>query len=193
MGIKMPFIKEKLILGVLISRENIRQQLLLRLEQEFGEIDFQSETLNFPFTHYYDAEMGVPIKRFFLSFEEPLSPDTLADIKLRSNRMEDEFREEGNRRVNLDPGFLTLSRLVLATTKEGSHRIPLRSGIFGEVTLLFEKGEFRPLPWTYPDFRSDTYRTILKNIRDIYKLQRNNWPASTESAHESVTENPPIE
>ena len=168
----MPFTEEKLIFGVLISKEKFRHHLLARLNQEFGKIDFQSDTLDFIYTHYYDAEMGAPIKRFFVSVEEPMSPDTLASIKLRSNRMEDEFREEGKRRVNLDPGFLSLSRLVLATTKEGSHRIALNSGIYGEVTLLFEKGEFRPLPWTYPDFRSDAYRFILKTIRGIYKLQR---------------------
>jgi hypothetical protein len=152
--------------------EAMRHRLLARLTEEFGKSDFQSETLPFDFTHYYDAEMGVPIKRFFVSIEEPKPPEGLSDIKLRSNRIEDEFRVEGKRRVNLDPGFLALSRFVLATTKEGSHRIPLSSGIYGEVTLLFEKGEFRPLPWTYPDFRSDAYRSILKSIREIYKLQR---------------------
>ncbi len=172
MGTQMPFTKEKLVIGVLISVEAIRRQLLARLTEEFGEIDFQSETLLFDFTHYYDAEMGVPIKRFFVSIEELKPPDRLSDIKLRSNRIEDEFRVDGKRRVNLDPGFLALSRFVLATTKEGSHRIPLSSGIYGEVTLLFEKGEFRSLPWTYPDFQSDAYRSILKKIREIYKLQR---------------------
>ena len=168
----MPFTKEKLVIGVLISAEAIRRQLLARITDEFGEIDLQSDTLPFDFTHYYDAEMGVPIKRFFVSIEELKPPDSLSDIKLRSNRIEDEFRVEGKRRINLDPGFLALSRFVLATTKEGSHRIPLCSGIYGEITLLFEKGEFRPLPWTYPDFRSDAYRSILKKIREIYKLQR---------------------
>jgi hypothetical protein len=172
MGTETPFVEEKLIFGILISREAMRRNLLNRLTQKFGRIDFESEILDFEFTHYYDREMGVPIKRFFVSIEQPMPPDTLADIKLQSNRMEHEFSENGKRRVNLDPGFLTLSRLVLATTKEGSHRIPLSSGIYGEVTLLFEKGDFRPLPWTYPDFRSDIYREILKKIREIYKRQR---------------------
>jgi hypothetical protein len=171
-GAVKPFVKEKLIMGILISRESLREQLCTRLTEKFGRIDFESDSLDFAFTHYYDDEMGSPIKRFFVSFEQLLYPNILSSIKLKSNRMEDEFREGGRRKVNLDPGFLSMSRLVLATTKEGSHRIPLQSGIFAELTLVFERGEYRPLPWTYPDYRSDSYRSILGKIRDIYKIQR---------------------
>jgi hypothetical protein len=58
---------------------------------------------------------------------------------------------------------------VLATTKDGSHRIPLRDGIYAEVTLVFERGDFRPLPWTYPDYRTEGCRSVLKAIRDGYR------------------------
>jgi hypothetical protein len=60
---------------------------------------------------------------------------------------------------------------VLATTKESSHRVPLASGIWAEVTLLFEKGSFRPVEWTYPDYRSPGCIAILNSIRALYKEQ----------------------
>ena len=73
--------------------------------------------------------------------------------------------------MNLDPGLLSLPRFVLATTKESAHRIPLEEGIYAEITLLYEKGSFRPLAWTYPDFRSEGYIVLLNEIRLRYKSQ----------------------
>jgi Domain of unknown function (DUF4416) len=97
-----------------------------------------------------------------------VDPADLADVKRATNGIEDAFREDGDRKLNLDPGLLNLSRFVLATTKDHAHRIPLRDGIYAEVTLVFAHGEFRPLPWTYPDFRSEPVRAALKEIRGRY-------------------------
>ena len=83
--------------------------------------------------------------------------------------MERRFSESGRRKVNIDPGLLNLSRFVLATSKDGSHRIPLADGVFAEVTLMYEKGGYRPLEWTYPDYRSGEYLRILGDIRKLYR------------------------
>ena len=115
--------------------------------------------------------MGTPIRRFFVSFSRLVDPGQLALIKTQTNALEDGFREGGRRRVNLDPGLLALSRFVLATAKESSHRVALASGIWAEVTLLFEKGSFRPVEWTYPDYRSAAYIAILNTIRGLYRDQ----------------------
>ena len=171
MGKPLPFTPAKLISGVLISLPSAWSPLLEELSAAFGPADFQSPAIPFTFTHYYDEEMGVPIERRFVSFQRLVSPQRIAEFKLLTNDIENRFRRHGKRKVNLDPGLLSLSRLILATSKDGSHRIPHRDGIYAEVTLLYEKGDFRPLPWTYPDFHSREYREIFKEIRRIYKGQ----------------------
>jgi hypothetical protein len=171
MGTAADFMPEKLVIGVLASRPGGDGELVSTLEERWGPADLVSGALPFDFSDYYDREMGTPIRRFFVSFERLVDPAGLARIKLETNALEDGLREQGRRKVNLDPGLLSLSRFVLATTKESSHRIPLASGIWAEVTLLFEKGSFRPVEWTYPDYRSPGYIAILNSIRALRKEQ----------------------
>ena len=171
MGTPESFAPEKLVMAVLTSRIDRMAEILDGLRDGHGPTDFVSDPIPFTFTHYYDGEMGGGIMRFFASFQRLIPPDTLAAVKLASNAREERYREGQGRTVNLDPGLLCLSRFVLATTKEGSHRIPLSAGIYAEVTLMFEKGSFRPLPWTYPDYKSAPYIEILNGIRALYKEQ----------------------
>jgi hypothetical protein len=92
-----------------------------------------------------------------------------------TNKIEEEYTGAASsgaaagRKVNLDPGLLNLSRFILATTKDNSHRIPLEKGIYGELTLQFSKKDFQTLPWTYPDYTTREYRDILIRIREIFK------------------------
>jgi hypothetical protein len=165
------FTPEKLVIPVLISQSDKKLKLHTLLEKRFGSIDYVSEEIDFDFTHYYDEEMGPPIKRYFISFSELVDPARLGRIKIESGQVEDNFRVSGKRKINLDPGLLALSRFVLASRKEGSHRVPLAGGVYAEITLLYERGEFRPVEWTYPDYRSRKYRDILAEIRDRYHAQ----------------------
>jgi hypothetical protein len=169
MGAIHPFVTEQLVVAVLSSRPGILPGARKALEELFGPVAFASEPTPWGFTTYYDREMGPGIVRLFWAFDRLVDPAELASIKLTTNRIEDAFREDGGRKLNLDPGLLSLSRFVLATTKDGTHRIPLRDGIYAEVTLVFERGEFRPLPWTYPDYQTEGCRTVLKEIRDGYR------------------------
>jgi hypothetical protein len=171
MGTPRPFTVEKLVVGALAGRRDSRKEVLSALEGRFGPSDFQSPPIPFTFTEYYGEEMGPEISRFFFSFRELVDPAKLAGIKLAANELEDAFREGGRRTVNLDPGLLCLSRFVLATTKESSHRIALHSGIYAEITLMFERGSFRPVEWTYPDYRSAQTIACLNHIRGIYREQ----------------------
>ncbi len=174
MGRIKEFTPEKLIIGILLGPGIELQMVTERLEEIFGKIDFSSRKIPFTFTNYYAREMGNELFRYFISFEELKDPSTLASIKLKTNEIELYFSLEGKRRVNLDPGSMALSRFVLASTKESSHRIPLEKGIYGEITLMFERKSFRPLEWTYPDYRSETYIEILNRIRRIYWAQLKN-------------------
>jgi hypothetical protein len=171
MGTASDFHPEKLVIGFLTARAERNGELLSLLSTRWGPVDFTSAPIPFGFTDYYAEEMGSSLLRFFVSFVRLVDPSRLAEIKRETNAIEDVFREAGRRRVNLDPGLLCLSRFVLATTKESAHRIPLAAGIYGEVTLLYEKGRFRAVEWTYPDYRSDEYAAILEEIRGIYKRQ----------------------
>ena len=171
MGTAGVFGREKLVMAILISATGRKEELVSHLVGRWGPVDFASDPFPFTFTHYYDAEMGPPIDRFFISFEQLVDPASLARTKQETNGIEDLFREKGSRKVNLDPGLLSLPRFVLATTKDNAHRIALVDGIYAEITLLYGKGGFQPLPWTYPDFRSEPTLSILNKIRALYKSQ----------------------
>lgn len=148
--------------------ERLRAEVHRALEEEFGAVDVWGGAFPFIYTDYYRSEMGAPLTRVFFVAEESISPDSLADCKEATNRIEARFIHGGGRRVNLDPGLMLPGRFLLASTKDAAHRVPLRDGIYAELTLLFRKGDFRPLDWTYPDYRSEEYRAVLRKIRAAY-------------------------
>lgn len=171
MGTIKLFPKAKLITGILISQNTVIPSLLQILKEHFGPEDYTSDQIPFTFSSYYNAEMGTPITRFFISFKNLVDPSTLGDVKTITNSIEDSFRDREKRKVNIDPGIMFLSKFILASTKDGVQRIPLAEGIYGEITLVYERKTFRPVEWTYPDYRTDEYIRILNSIRENYKHQ----------------------
>ena len=158
-----------LIIGVLSTLESQHDRLISVLEENFGPVDIHSPVLDFSFTDYYDSEMGGRPVRYILLFRNLIDPAALADIKTLTNELEKQFSLEGNRRINLDPGTLSLANLVLATCKDRSHRIPLKDGIYGETTLIYQDHDYQRLPWTYADYSSDEVRAILRSFRARYR------------------------
>ncbi|AEJ60635.1 GTP-binding protein [Spirochaeta thermophila DSM 6578] len=175
MGLRRSFEPWNLFVGVLLSSEVYALDVQRVLEMEWGPVDFVSDLMPFRYTSYYDKEMGEGILRWFLSFERLVDPSRLWEFKVRSNELEDRWREGGRRRVNLDPGLLNLSRVVLASTKDHAHRIPLQEGIYAEVTLVYREKRFSSLPWTYPDYRSREYQEVFKRMRRLYVEKRRIW------------------
>ena len=171
MGTAGVYTPEKLVMGILSTLTGGDEDLRAHLVEHWGRIDFCSPRIPFTFTDYYAKELGDDITRTFVAFERLVDPSCLAEVKLRTNAIEERFTDQGRRRVNLDPGLMALSRFSLATTKESAHRVPLSHGIYAEITLLYSKGGFRPLDWTYPDFRSPAYLAVLNDIRARYKAQ----------------------
>lgn len=161
----------KLIASMFTANEGLLEEAKVRLTQEFGPIDYESELLPFDHTTYYAAEFGENLKRRFVAFAELVRPDKLAEIKLRTNALEMEWAVEGKRRINIDPGYVSHAKLVLATTKDHAHRIYLGQGIYAEVTLHFRSGTFQPWPWTYPDYASPPLIAIFNQIRGLYVRQ----------------------
>ncbi|MEW5898113.1 MAG: DUF4416 family protein [Bacillota bacterium] len=162
----------KLLAGLITADLSLLEAVKERLEKEWGPVDSESDVMDFTYTRYYEAEMGSPLYRRFLSFQKLIDPGTLAEKKVFTNSLESEFaRAGGKRTVNIDPGYLAPAKLVLATTKDRSHRIYLGQGIYAEVTLLYYRGKFEPLPWTYPDYRTEAYREYFARVREIILRQ----------------------
>ncbi len=171
----------KLIIGAIACSEGILIKASLHLAKEFGPIDFRSPLMPFSYTKYYEKEMGPNLLRQFFSFQRLIDPRKLAKIKLYTNRLEKRLSRtqnnsrtinpERSRRINLDPGYISCAKLVLATCKDYSHRIYLERGVYAEVTLHFQDGTFLAQPWTYPDYRSKEYIQNFTKIREIYLRQ----------------------
>jgi len=161
----------KLIASLFTADLSIVNETLKRLREHWGDTDYLSEIIPFNHTDYYAEEMGTPLMRMFVSFRKLIPPDTLPDIKLYTNSIEKHFCIDHKRRVNIDPGYITPERLVLATGKNYSHRIYLRDGIYADLTLIFKKGSFRPLEWTYPDYATSQVIELMNAIRKRYISQ----------------------
>lgn len=138
------------------------------LEQRFGPFS-ASEPFPFVETEYYDEELGTPITRRLVAFEELRPLGDLADIKLWTNAVEQRFAQDGRRLFNLDPGFLTLQSLVLATGKNFSHRVYLKDGIWADLTLMWQRKRWVDFPWTFPDYAGEAMKTRLTKLRLSYK------------------------
>jgi hypothetical protein len=159
----------KLVAGILFTEKRILTEAVKVLAGQYGAPDFISSLLPFSYTDYYCREMGDSIIRCFVSFETPIRPESLPDIKLRTNDIEKMFSRDGRRQINIDPGYLSKAHLILATCKGYSHRPYLRDGVYADLTLIYNDGSFRALPWTYPDYGEKKTLEMFNKIRGKYK------------------------
>ena len=167
MGKILKPLKVKLFAGLIANSGSIISAAEKLLAKEFGAIDLESPVIPFAFTDYYSEEMGQNLLRKWVSFEKLSQPEDLSRIKVKTNSIEDKFSSGNKRAVNIDPGYVSLSKVVLASTKDFSHRIYLSKGIYAEITLIYKQKEFISLPWTYPDYKSETALKFLSGIRGI--------------------------
>ncbi|OGP91720.1 MAG: hypothetical protein A2156_14580 [Deltaproteobacteria bacterium RBG_16_48_10] len=159
----------KLFMSIIASGDDILHQGVQDLRSTFGEIDFMSERLPFGFTDYYAEEMGENLFRRFMTFGRLISIPLLPEIKLTTNRLEEKYStSKGNRRVNIDPGYVCLEHVILATTKGYTHRPYLRDGIYADLTFIYRNKSFLPLEWTYPDYRQDEVIRLFNQFRKKY-------------------------
>lgn len=161
----------KLIVGMFTARRELFERARSDLGEAYGSVDHVSPIWPFDFTSYYAAEFGENLLRQFVAFSRLIDPATLAETKLHTNDLEQAWAIEGRRQINLDPGYVDLSKLVLATTKNHQHRIYLGQGIYAEVTLRYTRSSFRPWQWTYPDYRTDHYIEFFNGVRQTYLEQ----------------------
>lgn len=171
MGDITPFQPLKLFIGILFSEEELQPLIINELTTAFGQISLSSDV--FPYTHssYYTNEMGSTLKKMFVVIDHVIDPNILASIKIKTNEIEDKFQINSQRRVNLDPGVLSLHNILLLSTKNFYHRIPLQNGIYAELTLTYSGNRYHTLPWTYPDFKFSTYQNFFLAVRKEYHAQ----------------------
>jgi len=159
----------RLIIGILAANQDCLQAAGEALISEFGNSDFVSDIWPFTQTDYYKDQTGENILRQFVSIEELIDLGTLAQIKHRTNKLEQKLAAELTldlpRPVNLDPGIIEPSKLILASTKNYSHRIYIGEKMYAEVTLIFDKSRWRPLEHTYPDYRQQCYFDFFDKVR----------------------------
>jgi len=160
----------KLVVGFILKERDLVGSIVDRLLDRFGPLDLISPWLPFDYTNYYTREMGQPLIRRLLCFKSLVAQDALAEIKCATNQIEAVFASDHRRRVNIDPGLLSLERFVLATGKNFAHRIYLTAGIFADLTLIYRKGRFETLPWTYPDYAGPQLQAYLAKIRCKYQV-----------------------
>ncbi|NOY68562.1 MAG: DUF4416 family protein [Deltaproteobacteria bacterium] len=158
----------KLVIGAFMKDKALFLELAEILEKKFGPIDMVCPWLPFDFTDYYSKEMGGPLFRRVISFVNLIAQDSLSEIKAITNKIESGFLNNNNRGINIDPGYLVHERFVLATGKNFTHRIYVGNGTYADLTLVFSKGSFQDLAWTYPDYKSKLLKNFLALVRKKY-------------------------
>lgn len=149
------------------SRAELLESVWEQLEHAWGPIADRSPAFDFVESEYYHSSMGTGLKKQLALFRDSCDPSDLADRKLFCNDLESKFASTSFplRPVNIDPGYVSLTKLVLASTKNREHRIYLRNGVYGEVTLAYRDQAWQPMPWTYADYQREDFRTFLAAAR----------------------------
>ena len=180
MGLPTPPQPVKLLIALLAAEPPMLASAATQLQQDYGAVDLESDVFPWNTTEYYRAEMGNNLLRRFLTFEPLISPEELVRIKLETNAHELTLSSAATpsapRRVNLDPGYIDATKLVLASTKDQAHRLYLSQGIYAEVTLLYHHKAFHPFLYTYEDYRWPETHAFLRQARKRYLEQRRSLP-----------------
>jgi hypothetical protein len=158
----------KLFVGIFLKDKTRSISVANALMELFGPFDTVSRWFPFDLTTYYKDEMGAPLFRRMFSFQRLINRSTLSEIKHQTIELEKQYARNGKRLVNIDPGYLSREHVALATGKNFSHRIYIGGGIFVDLTLIYLKGSFQKLPWTYPDYYQKSMMDYLKKVRQKY-------------------------
>lgn len=171
--------KAVLFAGALFSDPEVVEPAFAMLVEAFGDFLLASPPLKWNYTDYYDQELGTPIKRRYVFFRSIIDPSFLVEAKRITNEIETEFLHSGSRRINLDPGYLTLAKVVLASGKNYSHRIYLGKGVYAEIELYFQAGKYNAFHYTYPDYRDARFLKFFMKARGLLKTRLDGDPALT--------------
>jgi hypothetical protein len=158
-----------IFIASLFSSREIFDAAFAKLRDLFGRAYYQSPLLPWNYSSYYNTELGAPLLRNFIFFEPIIDTESLVEAKLSVLEVEKKLTVDGKRRINLDPGYMSLAKVVLASRKNYSHRIYLGKGVFCELELFYQAGRFNPLPYTYYDYRDDIFLRFFADARGLLK------------------------
>ncbi len=171
-----------MLIAAVTSRyvEAIDQWARSQMIGRWGSLLFESPLFDFTETSFYTKSMGTELKKKLFAFEELIDPAEIAAAKITSNQLELDYlastQHEEQRPINIDPGYISEAKLVLATTKDRDHRIYLQQGIYAEVTLHLHQGSWRKERWTYPDYQREDFQMFFSQcrakLREIYRTPR---------------------
>ncbi len=171
MGILHPHPPVKLICGLLCHPDQPVQAVHLAIEKRWGPIAAQTEWFDFSHTPYYRKEMGDGLKKQYLSIDPLVPIDRMPEIKLESNETEKRFTRDGNRRANIDPGYLADAKILMITTKNLAHRVYVGRNLFVDLQLIYKKDSYYPMPWAFADMREPKVIQFFNTVRERYQEQ----------------------
>ncbi|MEI6613341.1 MAG: DUF4416 family protein [Chrysiogenales bacterium] len=174
MGKINEFKKVKLFCGLIFSQSAVAEKAKVILGEHLSSIDSQSAVIPFAMTDYYQLEMGAPLFRQFVSFGELLPPEKLPEIKIFTNGLEKQMAGAGKRIINIDPGFMSDANVIIATSKNHYHRVPLNNGIYAHLEYVLKNKQLSFLPWTYPDFQTESYLVFFRQLFILFKQNSRN-------------------
>jgi hypothetical protein len=174
MGNINPFKKVKLFCGLLAGQTADVEQAMVILGEHFSPIDSRSDLIPFSSTEYYREEMGQPLFRQFVSFQGLHAPEKLPEIKMFTNSLEEKTALAGKRTVNIDPGYMSDANVIIATSKNHYHRVPLQRGIYAHLEYVLKNKQLHFLPWTYPDFQGEAYLDFFRRLFILFKQDSRN-------------------
>ena len=163
-----------ILINAITYRHDVRpEDVQEKAISPFGEVQEQLPAQVFEHSAYYADEMGTPLNKTYVAYKGSFPVADAVQVKMKAIRVEQETAIDGKRTINIDPGYLTLAKFVLTTTKNFDHRIHIGDCIYGDVQLRYRKGEFVTNPWTYPDYKqTDVLRFLEKTRKDLHAQQR---------------------
>lgn len=173
MGIEKEPEKVLLVMTVFSNSRELIEKFKTEIQKVYGEIVLNSPTFLFNETSYYEKEMGKDLNLEIVAFKNFITPKDIAKIKVSTNSLEKKLHDiqhsDVKRAINIDPGYITLNKFVLATTKDAGHRIYIDNGIYGEATLSYENKDWKEHSYTYKNYKNKEYQKFLTSLRDFYK------------------------
>ncbi len=176
----------KLVISLFMKDKRTLEPICRILTGKFGSVDMIGPWIPFDYTDYYKSEMGSPLFRRMLAFSDLVKQEDLAKIKIITNSIESEYAKGDYRIVNIDPGYMLCERFVLATGKKFTHRIYIGDGIYADLTLMYQKGAFRKLPWTYPDYADGAMLGFLEVVRRRYMADLKRSEKKHDKKHDRI-------
>ncbi len=157
------------VIGIIYDSADRPSEAVCRLEEKWGEAAIESEPYSFDFTSYYNEELGDDLLRGWYVFSDLIGEHQISTCKKHTMKLEEEYASGSGRRFNIDAGYITGAKLVLASHKNFSHRIAVEKGIYAEITLRYQKGTWKTHPWTYPDFQPPSRHPWLDKARRLWR------------------------